>query len=52
MCGAAAKLDTPVGREKRANVGEMFTAIAPLYDLLNHLLSLDLDKRWCGLAID
>jgi demethylmenaquinone methyltransferase/2-methoxy-6-polyprenyl-1,4-benzoquinol methylase len=27
-------------------VREMFTQIAPRYDLLNHLLSLDLDRLW------
>ena len=27
-------------------VREMFTQIAPRYDLLNHLLSLQLDRRW------
>jgi demethylmenaquinone methyltransferase / 2-methoxy-6-polyprenyl-1,4-benzoquinol methylase len=27
-------------------VREMFTEIAPRYDLLNHLLSLDLDRLW------
>ena len=27
-------------------VREMFTQIAPRYDLLNHLLSLQLDRLW------
>src|SRR5262249_43208096 len=27
-------------------VREMFTAIAPRYDLLNHLLSFDIDRVW------
>jgi len=27
-------------------VREMFAAVAPRYDLLNHLLSADLDRRW------
>jgi demethylmenaquinone methyltransferase/2-methoxy-6-polyprenyl-1,4-benzoquinol methylase len=29
-----------------ANVQQMFNAIAPRYDLLNHLLSAGLDRRW------
>jgi demethylmenaquinone methyltransferase/2-methoxy-6-polyprenyl-1,4-benzoquinol methylase len=29
----------------------MFTEIAPRYDLLNHLLSLNIDKRWRRLAV-
>ncbi len=28
------------------NVAELFTGIAPSYDRLNHLLSLNLDRRW------
>jgi demethylmenaquinone methyltransferase / 2-methoxy-6-polyprenyl-1,4-benzoquinol methylase len=29
-----------------ANVQQMFDSIAPKYDLLNHLLSMGLDRRW------
>jgi demethylmenaquinone methyltransferase/2-methoxy-6-polyprenyl-1,4-benzoquinol methylase len=32
--------------EAAAHVREMFGHIAPRYDLLNHLLSLDIDKLW------
>jgi len=30
----------------------MFAAIAPRYDLLNHVLSLNIDRRWRRLAVD
>jgi demethylmenaquinone methyltransferase/2-methoxy-6-polyprenyl-1,4-benzoquinol methylase len=34
------------GTEKRAYVQRMFSQIAPRYDLLNHLLSFNVDRRW------
>jgi len=34
------------GDAKRSYVRDMFTAIAPRYDLLNHLLSLNIDRGW------
>lgn len=40
------------GARKRAYVQEMFGDIAPRYDLLNHLLSLNLDRRWRRRAVD
>ena len=40
------------GARKRAYVRGIFTAIAPRYDLLNHLLSLNVDRRWRRLAVD
>ena len=39
------------GAEKRAYVKQIFSEIAPRYDLLNHLLSLNIDKRWRRKAI-
>jgi len=39
------------GAEKRAYVKQIFSEIAPRYDLLNHLLSLNIDRRWRRKAI-
>jgi demethylmenaquinone methyltransferase/2-methoxy-6-polyprenyl-1,4-benzoquinol methylase len=39
------------GREKRAYVRRIFSEIAPRYDLLNHLLSFNIDKGWRRKAI-
>jgi demethylmenaquinone methyltransferase/2-methoxy-6-polyprenyl-1,4-benzoquinol methylase len=33
-------------KSKKAQVEEMFNNISPKYDLLNHVLSLNIDKRW------
>ena len=47
---AAAKGTRPEGAQTEADasrkVREMFTEIAPRYDFLNHLLSLELDRVW------
>ncbi len=48
--------DTPPGlpdpgRREGALVAQMFNAIAPTYDLLNHLLSLNVDRYWRRAAI-
>ena len=42
----------PQPAEKSAAVQTMFSDIAPRYDLLNHLLSLNIDKRWRRRAAD
>jgi demethylmenaquinone methyltransferase/2-methoxy-6-polyprenyl-1,4-benzoquinol methylase len=42
----------PAPSEKSAAVQTMFSDIAPRYDLLNHLLSLNIDKRWRRRAVD
>jgi len=45
VLGAAPEGTTDLESASRA-VREMFTAIAPRYDLLNHLLSANVDKLW------
>jgi demethylmenaquinone methyltransferase/2-methoxy-6-polyprenyl-1,4-benzoquinol methylase len=35
-----------------SRIAGMFDAIAPRYDLLNHLLSAGLDRRWRNLAVE
>lgn len=40
------------GSAKRSYVRSMFTAIAPRYDLLNHVLSLNVDRRWRRYAVE
>ncbi len=39
------------GDARRSYVRSMFTAIAPRYDFLNHLLSLNVDRRWRHAAV-
>lgn len=40
------------GDAKRSYVRQMFTAIAPRYDLLNHVLSLNIDRTWRDRAVE
>lgn len=42
----------PAEDEKAAHVRRMFSSIAPRYDLLNHLLSLNIDRSWRRRAVD
>jgi len=42
----------PAPDEKARAVQGMFSAIAPRYDLLNHLLSLNIDRSWRRRAVD
>lgn len=42
---------SPTQAGKRSYVRDMFTAIAPRYDLLNRLLSLNIDRRWRRQAV-
>lgn len=42
----------PPPEEKAGAVRRMFAEIAPRYDLLNHLLTLNIDRRWRRKAVD
>ena len=48
---AHAAASGPGGAQKRVYVRGMFSEIAPSYDLLNHLLSLNIDRLWRRRAI-
>ena len=50
--GGGAVPPVPPPGEKAAAVRNMFGAIAPRYDFLNHLLSLNTDRRWRRSAVD
>jgi len=49
--GATAGAAAAGGVEKRAYVKQIFSEIAPRYDLLNHLLSMNIDRAWRREAI-
>ncbi len=40
------------GSERAAQVQTIFSEIAPRYDLLNHVLSLNIDRSWRKAAVD
>ena len=50
--GAVADAAAAGGREKRAYVRRIFSEIAPRYDLLNHVLSLNVDRAWRRRALE
>lgn len=51
MDRATASAAAAGGAGKRAYVQQIFSEIAPRYDLLNHVLSLNIDRRWRRKAI-
>jgi demethylmenaquinone methyltransferase/2-methoxy-6-polyprenyl-1,4-benzoquinol methylase len=48
----AARAAAAGGSDKREYVRRMFSHIAPRYDLLNHVLSLNLDRLWRRSAVN
>ncbi|MCX7013357.1 MAG: ubiquinone/menaquinone biosynthesis methyltransferase [Candidatus Sumerlaeota bacterium] len=43
--------EIPTMNEQAEQIRRMFSAISPRYDLLNHLLSLNVDRRWRRIAV-
>jgi ubiquinone/menaquinone biosynthesis methyltransferase len=41
----------PVEKQQRSLMQEMFATIAPRYDLITHLFSFGMDRRWKDLAV-
>ncbi|MEZ6087812.1 MAG: bifunctional demethylmenaquinone methyltransferase/2-methoxy-6-polyprenyl-1,4-benzoquinol methylase UbiE [Pirellulaceae bacterium] len=48
----ASTTQTPSLDKSNDRVREMFRQIAPRYDLMNHLLSLNIDKRWRNKTVE
>ncbi len=48
---AEAPAEPRSGLERETQVRQLFSEIAPRYDLLNHLLSLNVDRRWRRRAV-
>jgi demethylmenaquinone methyltransferase / 2-methoxy-6-polyprenyl-1,4-benzoquinol methylase len=44
-------VNLPEGEEKTRRVREMFDSIAPRYELVNHMLTFGLDRRWRRRAV-
>ena len=44
--------DPASGPDRSRQVRRLFSEIAPRYDLLNHVLSLNVDRGWRGKAVD
>jgi demethylmenaquinone methyltransferase / 2-methoxy-6-polyprenyl-1,4-benzoquinol methylase len=51
MLASDRQLPVSGGPEKRAYVRELFTAIAPTYDRLNHIISFRFDRGWRRYAV-
>ena len=45
-------VDTPAVDKSGQRIRQMFAEIAPRYDLMNHLLSLNIDKAWRRFTVD
>ena len=51
MLATESKLPLTGGPEKRAYVRQIFAAMAPTYDRLNRIISLNVDRRWRRQAV-
>jgi demethylmenaquinone methyltransferase/2-methoxy-6-polyprenyl-1,4-benzoquinol methylase len=54
LAGTAAReaVRAPSPAEKATAIRRMFSVVAPRYDLLNHLLSLNIDRSWRRRTVD